>query len=265
MDVIVDLQGFKKAFNEFVLKELAITSVGPDAHGEVQQRCFIFEEPFSMHLLPYKYQRVNTWLTRHHHGLPWDSLGERSYDEIEDTLKDILDGVTRVFVKGEEKKQWLKELVGRSTPVIENLEDLGCSKLSNLEKEETCHGHRRLTTNPHGKYQCALRNVVHLKSWYASYISGCMEQSLKVFCERDKDLNKMSAEEIKHLPKFFILEFAKDSIDDIFDILPWNLRKDPDVLAYRRCQEHWNTSSGDETEGPLPFIKDCALCQLIYH
>ena len=67
MAYIVDLQGFKKPINEFVLKEFAVIEVGTD--DATQPINLLFEPICEWNALLAKYKRVNSWLERNYHGL----------------------------------------------------------------------------------------------------------------------------------------------------------------------------------------------------
>lgn len=263
-EAIVDIQGFKKGINEFVLKEFAVTATPPFNIGEIKQQCVFFDPPFDEDELSFEYQRMSDWLTENYHGIPWESLGDHKYADVALALGVILAGITRVWVKGAEKKKWLRNLIDKPNLVIENLEDLGCPKMEDLEGWNYCPKHHRYSEKDKEKrFVCALRNVTGMKLWYSRYLKGCVEKSLKTFCEV-RDLSLMDFEEIQYLPKYFLLEFANDQINDAWDMLPLTMQKDPDILGYRRCNEHRRTARGDQIDGPLPFIKDCVLCQLFH-
>ncbi|KAK0074936.1 hypothetical protein PV326_012048 [Microctonus aethiopoides] len=59
----------------------------------------------------------------------------------------------------------------------------------------------------------------------------------------------------------FILKFASTKIDRIWNKLPENLQKDEDIIAHRRCHEHYNPIAidYDEFEGIIPLMKDCSM------
>ena len=67
MAYIVDLQGFKRPINEFVLKEFAVIEVGND--DRTHPINLLFEPIYEWNALPAKYKRVNSWLKRNYHGL----------------------------------------------------------------------------------------------------------------------------------------------------------------------------------------------------
>jgi len=149
MDVIVDLQGFWKPSNVFVLKEIAVLPLGTETPVVYQ-----FAAPSPWRDLPLSYQRKNRWLERHYHGLRWSS-GTLPYNTVKDVLTPLLKGASRVYVKGRDKIIWLRHLTDLDNP-IEDLEKLHCPSLRKLQS--TCEYHSENTTS-------AAENVKLLAKW----------------------------------------------------------------------------------------------------
>jgi len=97
MNVIVDLQGFWKPDNVFVLKEIAVLPPGAETLVVYQ-----FAAPSPWRDLPLSYQRKIRWLERQYHGLRWSS-GTLPYNTVKDVLNSLLKGASRVYVKGRDK------------------------------------------------------------------------------------------------------------------------------------------------------------------
>lgn len=109
MEYIVDVQGFKRSLNTFVFKEVAIISVEHDAVPTV----YIFKPPYRWNCLLPEQKSSNRWLENNFHGILWD-FGEIPYEKLEDTLEEALKDAKKIYVKGIEKKKWLKEvLIGK--------------------------------------------------------------------------------------------------------------------------------------------------------
>ena len=108
MDYILDVQGFKRSLNRFVWKEVAIVAIEKDAVPLV----FHFEPPYRWAALQEENQSCNRWLAKNHHGLAWES-GDIPYEKLQDTLEAALKNACRIFVKGLEKKNWVKEMLPR--------------------------------------------------------------------------------------------------------------------------------------------------------
>ena len=106
MEYVVDLQGFQRAPNKTVYKEVAIIAVTDTAVPSV----YCFKPPVSwLDLLPEE-RSTARWLENNHHGIPWGS-GEIPFEQLEDVLKKNLFFAQKVFVKGQEKKKFLKQLL----------------------------------------------------------------------------------------------------------------------------------------------------------
>lgn len=100
MEFVIDIQGFKKTYNEFVFKELAVVPLGED----VQPVVYLFEPPHAWNCLAPRYKCENFWLTRNYHGISWQE-GEIPYQELEEILKSSTRGASKIYVKGLEKQK----------------------------------------------------------------------------------------------------------------------------------------------------------------
>ena len=106
MEYVVDVQGLHNYKNEFVGKELAILIVEEDATPKV----YNFRPPYVWSCLQSKQQCSNRWLERNFHGIPWSS-GDLPQDKVEEILWENLNSVKKVYVKGLEKKRWLRKML----------------------------------------------------------------------------------------------------------------------------------------------------------
>lgn len=150
--IFVDVQGFKIENNEFILKEFAI------ATPEYTQ-AFLIKPPYSYkHLSPEDMRQVN-WLERNR-GISW-SEGCIDYREFRRIIASVLRD-KNMFVKGEEKCKWIRELCGENCDIIE-LGGKGCPNFVTLyntfckKKELTCCFHKKI---------CALKNVICMFNWF---------------------------------------------------------------------------------------------------
>ena len=161
MEYVIDVQGFKRAYNEFIFKELAIIPLGED----VQPTVYLFGPPHDWNFLAPRYKCENNWLTRNYHEINWQD-GEIPYEEFEEILKSSVRGAGKIYVKGLEKQKWLKNIISR----VCNIEDLDCPSLSKLhgEKDSPCSQHN-LYICPNSN--CAVRNAIALKRWLINYHS----------------------------------------------------------------------------------------------
>lgn len=260
MEVVVDIQGFKKTLNEFVLKELAISALQRDENEEQLHQVLTFNSPFAWKDLPHKDRETNNWLTDTYHGISWDKAGDIKVEDINDTLTHLFNGVDRIYVKGFEKKKWLEVLINHKTPVT-NMEDFGHMNLSDLQGE-MCSYHHDLNAKRSKKLCCAMDNVVKIKAWYVKFNEGCFEKTLLKM--EGLDWDKITKKDIAFVPKIFWLEYSSHSIDAVWDKLPEHLKNDPEIIGYRRCSEHWNTPwCRTHIDGPPPHTKYCHMCQYL--
>lgn len=156
MEFVVDVQGFKTSWNEFIVKELAIVPLGED----VQPVVYLFKPPHDWNFLGARYKCENNWLYRNYHGLDWKD-GEIPYDELNNVLKSAVRGAKKIYVKGLEKVRWLENII----PKVCNIEALGCPSLATLYKKDKkpCSNHNLdICREPH----CAARNVIAVKTWF---------------------------------------------------------------------------------------------------
>lgn len=158
MEFVVDVQGFKKPINEFVFKELAVTSLEDDAIPSV----YLFEPPFVWSSLPAKYKSENLWLKHNYLGISWND-GNVPYYEFEEILYNIGRCASKIHVKGLEKKRWLQKYMNN----VYNIEDLGCPKLQKLERYLFCNNHQHCKSC--WRPNCAARNALALKEWLNEY------------------------------------------------------------------------------------------------
>lgn len=163
MDYIVDLQGFKKPINEFVLKEISIIEVGSDKIEE--PLTLLFESSVSWNSLPVKYKATNLWLERNFHGISWNS-GNIPCEAAKNIIQTVLQDARIIYVKGLEKKCWLTNFTDESVNIID-METLDCPSLKKLLKispNARCSYHSNILN-----CNCASVNVKILKSWLNVY------------------------------------------------------------------------------------------------
>ena len=152
MDYAVDMQGFKKPGNDFVLKELSFVSLNDDDVPIVH----LFKPPFPWRRLTDKYKRENLWLELCYHGLSWNS-GKWDYTEIRNILQDAFKDAKRIFVIGEIKKLWLERFNFKVTDITE----MGYSSFDYPRSVTICTNH-----NGACKTTCAMYNVKRMKQFY---------------------------------------------------------------------------------------------------
>lgn len=162
---IVDLQGFRKPSGVFIVKEFAIITKNIKFNDFIQA-------PYNFQSLSLGAQKTTSWITKQHHGIDWDK-GYINMNELRRTIGPILREKT-IYVKGNLKILWLKNIMRDTNLNVINIEDIGCdSSLRDLnaatEFDFRCSVHRKMET----KFVCAQRNVIQLKIWYAKHLEKC--------------------------------------------------------------------------------------------
>ena len=163
MEALLDVQGFHipslNCNSEFSVKELAIANVYT---REVET--WIFRPPCPWEDLPAKCKATNTWIQRNYHGLTWES-GDIDYNQHAWILYKNLENFNVVYVKGLQKKQWLKKTIGHLLRHLHicNLENIDCPSLKTL-RVSVCkyNNHYRPVQN----YMCAAENCRRLRMWF---------------------------------------------------------------------------------------------------
>lgn len=235
MEYVVDTQGFQRDNNEFVVKELATV---PLNSGE-QPLIFLFKPPIPWNELPARYKSVNLWLERNYHRLSW-SAGDVPYDEVEDVLREVLHDASTIYVKGQQKQQWLEQFGFVVQDVVT------CPSLKTPNKLTSPCPH-------HDSSNCALRNVLLLQNFLREGRPS-VGRSLKLYHQHGGLLAAMEPTDIAELPKEFIVTFAAHSVDLAWDKLSESLRSDPEVAECLRCREH-NANSL-----LVPLKRECKQC-----
>jgi len=156
----VDLQGFIVG-KTFVVKEFAVLR-----DGHVLSH-YIFERPYPWDVLSKSERSCASWLTANHHGLRWEDGISPYYMAEEFITKAVIgteDNNNLVYVKGYEKREWLKNLLredAREDVYVENI-DAHYEDMESLNKLDITHTLRcqKHVTN------CALQNVFKLFNWW---------------------------------------------------------------------------------------------------
>lgn len=259
MNAFIDIEGFKDFGNEFIVKEFAMSVQSLDSSGNCPLDFILVDPPHKWDDLPSKYKEMNQWLTRHYHGLHWDTPGDIEHAGLKVFVNELVKNVDHIYVRGLDKKRWVELILVRDIPVVD-LDDLGCPVLEYLEVEDECVYHQSLFEGATTQYHCAIANVQRLRKSFAKYDAGSLEKSLKKYCEK-QHLNALTSQEISFLPKHFIKTIAKDTVDAAWDKLPEAMKMDGSIAGLRFCRMHWS-SLNPNSRDPLPTpIVSCALCQ----
>ena len=154
---IVDIQAFKRHLNRVVFKEVAVLALEADAEPSV----FLFKPPFTWEDLSPEFQSSNKWLSNCFHGLSWKS-GDIPYETVHQVLEKALINCHIIFVKGLEKKEWVREVLPGK--FVYNVEGYRCPALRKLPPVEDFYCVNHATEES----ICAAGNVFKLKDWLLS-------------------------------------------------------------------------------------------------
>lgn len=141
MPLILDIQGFKREQNKFLVKELA-------AHDGHHVSHYVFKPPFTFNLLSTGLQKQALWLIQHHHSLNWN-VGFVPLHMFEHILQYLTSTVDCVYIKGREKAEYIRQFL--QIPVIELPEHPALEKSA-----PKCFYHCDVNC------MCALSNVYYL-------------------------------------------------------------------------------------------------------
>ena len=252
MEFILDFQGFKNENNEFIVKELAITSTDAQIY-----ELHLFLPPCHLNQLTKSVRKQVHWIEKHLHGLYWSS-GFKEYCKIKDIFKQIeIKG--NVYVKGLEKVAFISKLLSDFDVKVINLEDLGCPRLSILKQQTHLNSFKPCNFN-HSPHNCAYINIHILLQWWnmhKHFVTDGMKNidlAIKEWSERGF---MMQEELIRYLPKHFILNYLF-CLDYFYDKLPTHLQSDPEIVENLRCNEHYQSAEGDV----IPIKKKhCYFCK----
>ena len=151
--IFVDLQGFAFS-NKFTVKEVAVLRDGTTLSH------YVFREPMPWSYLMKSEKTQACWLRLHHHGLRWED-GHIPYSQMRSLITTAIGTEPPlIYVKGLEKKKWLREIVDEDCEIETikvDYEDI--ARLRDLDIIGT------LRCGHHTGY-CAMRNVCKLYKWW---------------------------------------------------------------------------------------------------
>lgn len=151
---IIDMQGFKGDFNNFIVKELAVSL------SEAENYNYFIKSPFAFNKLSTSLQKQSKWLTKNYHKIGWD-YGNDELENVVKFLKTNTLNADLIYVKGEEKLKWISEILNTNI-VIENIENINCPNFKSLYK--TYHSIINKTKCIHS-HNCSLKNVICLRNF----------------------------------------------------------------------------------------------------
>ena len=120
--VVLDVEGVRCRKNNFIVKELAITT------SDYSDYLF-FIPPASFNSLSKCEQKFNIWLTKNLHGIQWES-GDYLHLNLNQIIQSfVLRNPNAVFyAKAKEKNDLLATFMDRK---VENFDELGCPRIEN--------------------------------------------------------------------------------------------------------------------------------------
>jgi len=152
--VVLDVQCFKDDANRYVVKEACAVDVDT---GAVLLH-HIARPPYPRDQLSADKQRECEWLTRCYHGLDWRH-GDIAYPALLDKLRACLHRRYAVYVKGEEKRDFVLDNLVPADANVRELGEIGCGSLDYAANTVRCRHHKSAT------HRCALNNCVVLRTW----------------------------------------------------------------------------------------------------
>lgn len=78
---------------------------------------------------------------------------------------------------------------------------------------------------------------------------------------RMKNPSEVSSSELEILPTTIFKKYFSEFTDILWDRMPSYYQCDAEIISYRRCHEHWNTSiMHDHIDAPTPQRRNCRKC-----
>ena len=104
---ICDIQGFQRICEDkFIFKEISFLNVKKTALPTV----YLFKPPIMWEELSAEERCMAQWTEKFYHGIAWDA-GDIAYSRLHHILRICTEGVERLFVKGQQKVQWLSTIL----------------------------------------------------------------------------------------------------------------------------------------------------------
>ena len=104
---ICDIQGFHRVTEDtFIFKEISFLNLRKTALPTV----YLFKSPLRWDDLTREEKCTFQWLEKYYHGISWFS-GDIPYNNLHRILQICTYGVKKIYVKGEQKVQWLRKML----------------------------------------------------------------------------------------------------------------------------------------------------------
>lgn len=154
MDVIVDIQALYDKESRFLPKEVAVVTLQNDFSGH-----WIVAAPYDFTELPRHIATNNNSLTCFHHGLEWTD-GDTNIEKLYSNLRAVTRHAIRIYVRGLQKAELLRSVLGRD---IVNLEDFEGPPFRKMPVSESYCIYHGVAKDDFTK--CALNNAMRIKRW----------------------------------------------------------------------------------------------------
>lgn len=152
MGTFVDIQGFRGNGARFIIKEISIMK-----HGVLSTH--LFDAPYNYKYLEKKYKNQALWLFYNHHKLSWND-GYIPYSRVEEIIyKELIiknNNNNTIFIKGDQKRKWLRDYCYVDAMNIESLEN--CPNLKSMDVF--------LDNNNNTYNTLSQKNVIKIFRWY---------------------------------------------------------------------------------------------------
>lgn len=158
-EIILDIQCFKDNSNSFIVKEVCAIELD----SGILLFHHIVSPPYERKQLSAGKLRESYWTTKYHHGIEWN-VGDISYNSMMDKLEYLFSSCLSIYVKGSEKKQYIKSLCPEYCQVLD-LETLNCESLESLSVLYV-NDSLRCKYHTSENHNCALANALNLRKWY---------------------------------------------------------------------------------------------------
>ncbi|KAK7864911.1 hypothetical protein R5R35_001994 [Gryllus longicercus] len=155
LTAVADLQGFWIR-GQFIINVLTVIRAAKDDPEERFVQKFTFRPPRPFHTLNSDDKRQVWWIKSCHHATPPWSSGRYDYRDRTFVLLKAFEGVTTIYVKGAQKKEWLLDVIQGKR--IVDLESIGCPPL-----KEWLRAYRELYAC--GVVSLAGQHVIALYDW----------------------------------------------------------------------------------------------------
>lgn len=150
---VVDFQAFKSMCNEFILKEVVITSC-----NSCVTHHYMVRPPFPFDTITPALRRIVSDFTKHVHGIPWDS-GFIQHNEIEKLMFFYLKDASVVYIRGSERARFLKRMLPAKVTVVD------LDSFEDIKDAVDVRARCRWGSERHEQLRCSYRKAMKYRNW----------------------------------------------------------------------------------------------------